>query len=152
MYTNHAYSIISAFTMTDAKYAEKMIMMRSLHGGTLYDGKWKASDPEWTDELASQVPLGIDPRTSESSGIFVAPLSVFSSIGGRSCLDRMYYAHDRDDEGYVSTWHDHILEDLSGKQQNDYNYYSFTPPKSSGGDLYFTVESYPFFSHPMVDI
>jgi phage tail tape-measure protein len=65
MYTNHAYSIISAFTMTNTKYAEKMIMMRSLHGETLYDGKWKASDPAWTDELAAQVPLGIDPRKSE---------------------------------------------------------------------------------------
>jgi len=66
MYTNHAYSIISAFTMTNAKYDEKMIMMRSLHGQNLYDGKWKANDPEWTDELVSQVPLGIDPRKSES--------------------------------------------------------------------------------------
>ena len=52
--------------MTDSDYEEKMVMMRSLHGETVYDGKWKASDPAWTDELASQVPLGIDPRKSES--------------------------------------------------------------------------------------
>ena len=131
MYTNHAYSIISAFTMTDAKYDEKMIMMRSLHGQTLYDGKWKANDPEWTDELVSQVPLGIDPRKSQSEGIFVVPLSILSSIGSKSCIDRIYFAHDRDNEGYVSTWHDHILSDLSDtKQKSDYSYYSFTPPKS----------------------
>jgi hypothetical protein len=83
----------------------------------------------------------------------VAPLSILSGSGSKSCLDRIYFAHDRDDEGYVSTWHDHILEDLSDKKQkNEYSYYSFTPPKSAGGDLYFTIESYPFFSHPMVDI
>ena len=95
--------------MTDAKYAEKMILMRNLHGSSLYDGKWKADDPEWTDELVSQVPLGIDPRKSQSEGIFVVPLSILSSIGSKSCIDRIYFAHDRDDEGYVSTWHDHIL-------------------------------------------
>jgi len=131
MYTNHAYSIISAFTMTDKKYAEKMILMRNLHGESLYDGKWKADDPEWTDELVSQVPLGIDPRTSQSEGIFVVPLSILSSIGSKSCVDRIYFAHDRDDEGYVSTWHDHILSDsLDKANNNDYSYYSFTPAKS----------------------
>jgi hypothetical protein len=131
MYTNHAYSMISAFTMKDAKYDEKMIMMRNLHGKTVYGGKWSASDKEWTDELVSQVPLGVDPRKSESQGIFVAPFAVLSSLGSKSCLDRFYFAHDRDNEGYVSTWHDHILTDLPDtKQKSDYSYFSFTPPKS----------------------
>ena len=131
MYTNHAYSIISAFTMTNDKYDEKMIMMRNLHGRTLYGGKWSASDPDWSDELVSQVPLGIDPRKSESQGIFVAPLSILSSVGSRSCVNRIYFAHDRDNEGYVSTWHDHILSDLPDeKQKSDYSYFTFTPPKS----------------------
>ena len=95
--------------MKNVKYDEKMVMMRNLHGNTFYEGRWSASDPEWTDELVSQVPLGIDPRKSVSQGIFVAPLSIMSSIGSKSCVNRVYIAHDRDDEGYVSTWHDHTF-------------------------------------------
>ena len=123
--------MISAFTMTDDKYDEKMIMMRNLHGKSLYGGKWSASDEAWTDELVSQDPLGVDPRKSDAQVIFVAPLSVLSSLGSKSCLDRIYFAHDRDNEGYVSTWHDHILSDLpDDNKKSDYSYYSFTPPKS----------------------
>jgi hypothetical protein len=59
----HAYSIVDAFTMTDTNgVTHKMVMARNPWGITGYTGAWNQTDPNWTDALVSQVPMGIDPR------------------------------------------------------------------------------------------
>lgn len=80
---SHAYTILSAFTMTDsAGTAHKMAMIRNPWGTTYYSYTWNKDDTNWTDALAAQVPFGIDPRTSAQptsggSGIFVVPMAAF---------------------------------------------------------------------------
>ena len=45
----HAYSMISAFTMTDASGTiHKMILMRNPWGTTYYSGTWNKDDSNWT--------------------------------------------------------------------------------------------------------
>jgi hypothetical protein len=45
----HAYSIIAAFTMTDASnVAHKCLLMRNPWGNTYYSGKWNKNDGNWT--------------------------------------------------------------------------------------------------------
>ena len=61
---SHAYSIIAAFTMTDASgVAHKMIMVRNPWGSAYYSHEWHKNDAAWTDALVAQVPHGVDPRT-----------------------------------------------------------------------------------------
>ncbi len=59
----HAYSILSAFTMTDASgKVNSVYMIRNPWGYDNYNQTWKATDTKWTDALVAQVPLGVDPR------------------------------------------------------------------------------------------
>lgn len=72
----HAYSILSAFEMTDADGTVwKMVTIRNPWGITYYNGDWNGNDARWTDALVAQVPLSVDPRTSIDDGIFVMPSS-----------------------------------------------------------------------------
>lgn len=67
--------------MTDAdSVAHKMLLIRNPWGITYYTDTWNANDTNWTDALAAQVPLSVDPRTSVDDGVFVIPASVL--IGG----------------------------------------------------------------------
>jgi hypothetical protein len=80
----HAYSILSAFTMTDANSVDyNMILVRNPWGITYYSGDWNKDDSNWTDALVAQVPLSVDPRTSESDGVFVMPSS---GLVGETCI------------------------------------------------------------------
>mmetsp|Transcript_1826 Transcript_1826/g.2452 ORF Transcript_1826/g.2452 Transcript_1826/m.2452 type:complete len:172 (+) Transcript_1826:642-1157(+) len=81
----HAYSIMSAFTMTDSSgTAHKMLLMRNPWGTTGYSSTWNKDDSNWTPELIAQVPHGVDPTladtyttTSANYGVFTMPLDKF---------------------------------------------------------------------------
>ena len=62
----HAYTIISAFEMTDASdVVHQMLTIRNPWGTTDHTGpKWQHDDSAWTDALIAQVPLGINPTTA----------------------------------------------------------------------------------------
>jgi len=61
------YTVLSAFTMIDAKGTNhKVYLIRNPYGCDYnYKGAWNATDPNWTDALVAQVPFGIDPRVSK---------------------------------------------------------------------------------------
>jgi len=62
---SHAYSLISAFTMTDADgTAHDVLMFRNPWGEAGYTGTWSKDDPNWTDALVAQVPFEVDVRTA----------------------------------------------------------------------------------------
>ena len=70
----HAYSILTAFNMTDATgVVISVYIIRNPWGyDNNYNQTWKANDTKWTDALVAQVPLGIDPRKVQSpDGVFV---------------------------------------------------------------------------------
>lgn len=77
----HAYSILAAFTMSGTK----MVMLRNPWGTTGYTGDWHKDDSSWTDSLVAEVPLDVDPRTSDSDGIFVMPISTFTDTS-ENCI------------------------------------------------------------------
>ena len=83
IFSGHAYSIISAFSITEANgTVTKVIMARNPWGITYYSADWRANDTRWTDDIVkNQVPHGIDPRTSASVGIFIMPVKYL--IGGK---------------------------------------------------------------------
>lgn len=85
----HAYSILSAFTMTDADGEDyNMLLIRNPWGITYYSKAWNKDDTNWTDDLAAQVLFGIDPRTSDSDGIFVMEASDFVEYSSSySCIN-----------------------------------------------------------------
>ena len=147
---SHAYSIITAFTMTDANGNEHdMVMLRNPWGMTQYSGTWFKDDPNWTEELVAQIPFGIDPRTiADQDGIFVIPKE--NLIWDNGCIGDFGIAHYRDNEGYTDDWFD------ATDMDEEYHYYYFTVPSdavaSKDGDenffdftwdsLYITIESY----------
>jgi hypothetical protein len=90
----HAYSILSAFNMTDATgKVHSVYMIRNpwgLENG--YNQSWKATDPNWTDALVKQVPLGVDPRKVQGSdGVFIVKMELLSP-----CFAWYYIGHLRD--------------------------------------------------------
>ena len=106
--TSHAYSMIAAFTMTDANsVAHDMVMMRNPWGMCTYTGTWKKDDSNWTEDLVAQVPHSVDPRTAcDADGIFVIPKAYLRTSYG--CIDELNIAHYRDAEGYTTTWYDEV--------------------------------------------
>ena len=129
----HAYSILSAFTMTDASgTANKVYMIRNPWGlDNGYNKTWKATDTKWTDALVAQVPLGIDPRKVQSpDGVFVVQSSDFNK-----CFEGYFIGHIRDSEGYVRTWYDNDKDD--GTQKT----FTFSPG-SVNDTVYISVENY----------
>ena len=131
----HAYSILSAFQMTDANNTvHNMIMVRNPWGITYYTGEWSSTDSRWTDALVAQVPLSVDPRTSVDDGIMVMPSS---NLMDTQCISSVQVGHLRDAEGYTSTWFDQEAV----TSNNEEYYYSFTAPVDNSY-LYFTVESF----------
>ena len=69
----HAYSILGTFEMD----TYDMVMLRNPWGVTYYSGTWNKDDSNWTDALVAQVPFGVDPRTSNTDGIFVMEIADF---------------------------------------------------------------------------
>lgn len=131
----HAYAILSAFTMKDASDVEhNMLLIRNPWNITYYSSTWNKDDSNWTDALADQVPLSVDPRTSESDGVFVMPSS---NLIDETCLSSIQVGHLRDDEGYTRTWFD---EEAVSYEDKTYNYYVTAPVEDSY--LYFTAESF----------
>ena len=60
---SHAYSLISAFTMTDHRGIEHQCMLiRNPWGENGWNQRWRHNDPNWTQDLVDQVPHGFDPR------------------------------------------------------------------------------------------
>ena len=48
----HAYSIVSAFSMTDSSsYSYNMLLMRNPLGVTYYSSDWSADDSRWTYDM-----------------------------------------------------------------------------------------------------
>ena len=65
---SHAYAIMDAFEMVDAnEVSHRVVMLRNPWGTSYYNQTWSSEDPNWTDELVAQVPLGIDPRIDQKS-------------------------------------------------------------------------------------
>ena len=109
-----------------------MLLLRDPLASTEYSGEWGHDDPNWSEALIAQVPLGIDPTASHTDGIFTIPMSLFSDP---DCLTNYQIAHLRDSDGYSNNWYD--MED-SDESSRDF---FVTVPRDSG-PLYFTVETY----------
>lgn len=88
--------------------SHKFLMVRNPWGEDDYNGAWHNTDPQWTDELAAQVPHNIDPRTSDAYGIFTVPIetAIKHTDEDPSCFYSFEIAHRRLD--YTRTWFDVI--------------------------------------------
>lgn len=93
MANSHTYSILGVFTLKNDKVDEKCLLLRNPWGESYpnrYRGKWSHDDPDWTDELAGQVPMGIDPRKSNEQGFFVLP---FQQATAQECINDILIGH-----------------------------------------------------------
>lgn len=107
--TGHAYSILEPFTLTVGDVETQMLLMRNPWGTTDYSAAWFSEDANWTDDLVSQVPWGVDPRTDVNLGLFTMPMSEFSETEeGYNCVFNYEIAHYRAEEGYSMDWYDAI--------------------------------------------
>jgi hypothetical protein len=89
---SHAYSILAVFIMTDANnISHKCLLMRNPWGTSHYKLQWSKDDPNWTDDLVSQVPWQVDVRTQqEEAGLFVVPIQI---LKGTDCFSDYQIAH-----------------------------------------------------------
>jgi hypothetical protein len=90
----HAYSILAAFNMTDAAgKVHSVYLFRNPWGvDYYYNQTWSATDPNWTNALVAQIPLGVDPRSLQRpDGVFVVQMESFYK-----CFDSYYIGHIRD--------------------------------------------------------
>jgi hypothetical protein len=131
----HAYSVLTTFTMTDAGSTDyDMVMIRNPWGVTYYSGTWYKDDSNWTDALVAQVPWSVDPRTSDTDGIFVMAIADFVNTG-INCLTNFEISHYRAADGYKDAIIDEEGDDGTLK------YYYVTVPANNGA-LYFSVDGY----------
>jgi len=68
--------------MTDAAgKVNSVYLIRNPWGlDNYYNQSWKSTDPNWTNDLVAQVPLGVDPRkTQDSDGVFVLKMELFNT-------------------------------------------------------------------------
>lgn len=102
---SHAYSILAAFSMTDASdVVHKCLLVRNPWGVCYYNGAWNKDDANWTDALVAQVPFGTDVRTAQAAeGLFVMPVSF---LIGSDCVSDYQIGHERSSEGYGDRWYD----------------------------------------------
>ena len=117
---------------TNSSDIKKMYMIRNPWGNSYYYLTWSDFDPAWTSGYISQVPHNVDPRTSQSDGIFFMEHTNLAK-----CFSNFIIAHYRDKEGYTDDWFD--VENDWGEP--NYQTLKFTVPEKDG-DLYLTVESY----------
>ena len=139
--TSHAYSLLTAFTMTDSEgETHDMVVIRNPWGTTVDSaGRGYKDHTNWTDDLVSQVPYGLDPRTDgENGGMFVLPKRYLITEYG--CIQAINIIFYRDDDGYTDDWYDGIDMD------EEEHVYKWTIPEDAvlapGDGFYFTVESY----------
>lgn len=106
---SHAYTMIEAFTVTGTKAGTKetvfhLMMMRNPWGRTTYKEAFMKDDPFWEVEAhRTQVPMGVDPRTSDKKGIFIVSKEQFVKDTG--CFKKFYIAHVKD-SSYIRKWYD----------------------------------------------
>jgi len=135
----HAYSVLQTFQMTKADgEVIDMMIVRNPWGKTGYSWKWHQGDPNWTQDLISQVPFGIDPTNEDMStrhGIFFMPMEGMLPQNG--CLSDIQIGHARENEGFSDNWYDKI--DTEGQETQNY---TFTLPQTLDEGLYITIESY----------
>ena len=80
--------------MTDAAgKVNSVYLIRNPWGlDNYYNQSWNSTDPNWTNALVAQVPLGVDPRkTQGSDGVFVLKMELFYT-----CFSYYYIGHIRD--------------------------------------------------------
>jgi len=79
--------------MTDASnVVHKCVLVRNPWGVAYYNKEWNKDDPNWTDALVAQVPMGVDPRTDQATmGVFVVPVSRLKN--GQACFSDYEIAH-----------------------------------------------------------
>ena len=82
--------------------------------------------------------MNIDPVLGVADGFFVVPADAFVKD---NCFFDIYLAHDRKDEEYRDSRYD------AENVEEEFIPYSVLIP-AKNGDLYFTVESYPFSTVP----
>lgn len=150
----HSYSVMDAFTMTDAAgTAHKMVLIRNPWGSNGYDWTWSPDDPNWTADLIAQIPNGFDPtaQSQDDTGIFVVPMEAFGPDDtlGAPCFSDITIAHTRESEGYTTKWYDCID---CGSEEFEYSYTATT----NSLPIYFTLETYypsivPYECHNLDD-
>ena len=125
IFVGHAYSVISAFTITEADGTKhKVLLVRNPWGVTFYNKEWNNADVKWTNDIVTnQVPNGVDPRTSNKVGIFVMPIKYL--VGGQ-CLSSIQIGHTRANEGFKYTWYDeeelNLTSTATGLSWQDFTY------------------------------
>lgn len=131
---SHAYSLIAAFTMTDAAGTDhKCLLIRNPWGVSYYSGTWYKNDASWTNALVAQVPFGVDVRSEQQSkGLFVMPVADLPT-----CFESYQIAHLRESEGYIDTWYD--KEDDTDLTTEGY-FFRLDPDVDS--DIYVFAETY----------
>lgn len=135
---NHAFALITMFTIFENGKHHQLIMLRNPRHETNYDKEFGYSDPIWNDpRIRNQVPFNIDPRLSSKEGIFIVP---HTRLMG--CFEAVYIGYTRNHEGYVTTWYD--VEDDDGTEKE---FEIFIP--ENNGTLYITVESYMYQMIPI---
>jgi len=113
-----------------------MIMVRNPWGKVFYNAEWSYKDSRWRDSFyKNQVPLGVDPKSSNTKGIFIAPASILK--GDVGCFILVNIAHLRDKEGFKHQWYDN--DNLA--EDNMMQEYTIVP-KSSNDDIYVMAEQY----------
>jgi len=137
----HAYSIVSAFSMTVSGSSKKFLLMRNPWGTTDYSWDYHKNDAVWTDALVANVPMGVDPRLSATDGFFVMPIEGMYSA---KCIQDVIIAHTRDDEGFTAHWYD---VDNIATAYTDKTYYTVKPTETTN-DLYISLNNYPLNTIP----
>ena len=79
MAMSHAYSIISAFTLTATNSTSyKVLLVRNPWGTTFYNSTFNKNDEIWNQASSiAQVPNGVNPKLDWNNGYFVTPISNF---------------------------------------------------------------------------
>jgi hypothetical protein len=80
--------------MTDAAgKVNSVYLIRNPWGlDNYYNQSWNSTDPNWTNALVAQVPLGVDPRKTQGpDGVFVLKMELFYT-----CFSNYYIGHIRD--------------------------------------------------------
>ena len=102
---SHAYSIISAFTLTATNSTSyKVLLVRNPWGTTYYNSTFNKNDEIWNQaSTIAQVPNGVNPKLDWNNGYFVTPISNFINS---KCFADYQIAHERSAEGYRNNWID----------------------------------------------
>ena len=75
---------MSVFNITDVNNTNFgcLLIRTDLWSAGFYNTSFNSSSSRWTNSLVTQVPFGIDPRTSFNDGIIVVPINLLSTCFG----------------------------------------------------------------------